>query len=190
METYRNIYFTRKFTPPESPTLTPARRIFLTNIYAANDQIRFHKPAMHWHLPVSHWTVCRWRGGGRPPGRALYPQHRRHIELPGDTDHRPRRALESYPKGSLQSDWTWRLSAEDMVPHSSNRMSSTLILEENRSNPGLPHCRWILYQLSHQGSPVNIKRKQTWYKWNSTDWYVLFISVCFWWEYFKLYSLH
>ena len=21
------------------------------------------------------------------------------------------------------------------------------------SNPGLPHCRWILYQLSHQGSP-------------------------------------
>ena len=22
------------------------------------------------------------------------------------------------------------------------------------SNPGLPHCRWILYHLSHQGSPV------------------------------------
>ena len=21
------------------------------------------------------------------------------------------------------------------------------------SNPGLPHCRWILYQLSHKGSP-------------------------------------
>ena len=21
-------------------------------------------------------------------------------------------------------------------------------------NPGLPHCRWILYQLSHQGSPT------------------------------------
>ena len=21
------------------------------------------------------------------------------------------------------------------------------------SNPGVPHCRWILYQLSHQGSP-------------------------------------
>ena len=21
------------------------------------------------------------------------------------------------------------------------------------SNPGLPHCRWILYRLSHQGSP-------------------------------------
>ena len=24
------------------------------------------------------------------------------------------------------------------------------------SNPGLLHCRWILYQLSHQGSPVQI----------------------------------
>ena len=21
------------------------------------------------------------------------------------------------------------------------------------SNPGLPHCRWVLYQLSHKGSP-------------------------------------
>ena len=23
----------------------------------------------------------------------------------------------------------------------------------NQTNPGLPHCRWILYQLSHKGSP-------------------------------------
>ena len=23
------------------------------------------------------------------------------------------------------------------------------------SNPGLPHCRWILYQLSYQGKPKN-----------------------------------
>ena len=23
-------------------------------------------------------------------------------------------------------------------------------------NPGLPHCRWILYHLSHQGSPLNL----------------------------------
>ena len=22
------------------------------------------------------------------------------------------------------------------------------------SNPGLPHCRWMLYQLSHKGSPI------------------------------------
>ena len=24
------------------------------------------------------------------------------------------------------------------------------------SNPGLPHCRWILYQLSHKGSPISL----------------------------------
>ena len=23
------------------------------------------------------------------------------------------------------------------------------------SNPGLPHCRWILYQLSHKGYPLH-----------------------------------
>ena len=26
------------------------------------------------------------------------------------------------------------------------------------SNPGFPHCRWILYQLSHKGSPRKLKR--------------------------------
>ena len=25
------------------------------------------------------------------------------------------------------------------------------------SDPGLPHCRWILYQLSHQGSPRTLE---------------------------------
>ena len=24
------------------------------------------------------------------------------------------------------------------------------------SNPGLPHCRWILYQLSHKGSQIHV----------------------------------
>ena len=24
-------------------------------------------------------------------------------------------------------------------------------------NPGLPHCRWNLYQLNHKGSPVVVK---------------------------------
>ena len=33
------------------------------------------------------------------------------------------------------------------------------------SNPGLSLCRWILYQLSHQGSPEHyIKFKPNWYK--------------------------
>ena len=31
------------------------------------------------------------------------------------------------------------------------------IFPNQGSNPGLPHCRWILYQLSHKGSPETEK---------------------------------
>ena len=31
------------------------------------------------------------------------------------------------------------------------------IFPNQGENPGFPHCRWILYQLSHQGSPVTFK---------------------------------
>ena len=36
----------------------------------------------------------------------------------------------------------------EWVAISSSRGSS------QKSNPGLPHCRWLLYHLSHQGGPV------------------------------------
>ena len=32
------------------------------------------------------------------------------------------------------------------------------IVPTQGSNPGLPHCRWILYQLSHKGSPRILER--------------------------------
>ena len=31
------------------------------------------------------------------------------------------------------------------------------IVPTQGSNPGLPHCRWILYQLSHRGRPVIVE---------------------------------
>ena len=34
------------------------------------------------------------------------------------------------------------------------------IFPTQRSNPGLPHCRRILYRLSHQGSPVDSRHSQ------------------------------
>ena len=37
-----------------------------------------------------------------------------------------------------------------------------VIFPSQGSNPDLPHCRWILYQLSHQGSPWGIKRERRW----------------------------
>ena len=34
-----------------------------------------------------------------------------------------------------------------------NRFNLQGIFPTQRSNPGLLHCRWILYQLGHKGSP-------------------------------------
>ena len=34
------------------------------------------------------------------------------------------------------------------------------IFPAQRSNPGLLHCRWILYKLSHKGSPFVVLEKQ------------------------------
>ena len=31
------------------------------------------------------------------------------------------------------------------------------IFPSQGSNPGLPHCRWIFYHLSHQGSPIKLE---------------------------------
>ena len=42
-------------------------------------------------------------------------------------------------------------------PGQNTGVGSLSLLQEifptQESNPGLPHCRWILYQLSHKGSP-------------------------------------
>ena len=44
------------------------------------------------------------------------------------------------------------------------------IFPTQRSNPGLPHCRRILYQLSHNGSPKMEKRnKQTYFQRGNVD---------------------
>ena len=49
----------------------------------------------------------------------------------------------------LFSPWNF-LSQNTGVGHRSLLQG---IFPTQRLNPGLPHCRWILYQLSHQGSP-------------------------------------
>ena len=45
-------------------------------------------------------------------------------------------------------------------------MGSLSLLQETfptqGSNPGLPHCRRILYQLGHEGSPST---RESWVKW-------------------------
>ena len=53
------------------------------------------------------------------------------------------------PRG-LYSPWN--------SPSQKTRVGSLSLLQgifpSQGSNPGFPHCRWILYQLSHKGSPL------------------------------------
>ena len=55
---------------------------------------------------------------------------------------------DSLPPHGLYSPWN--------SPGQNTGVGSRSLLQgifPTRLNPGLPHCRWILYQLSHQGSP-------------------------------------
>ena len=61
---------------------------------------------------------------------------------------------------SVLSDslWPHGLYSPWNSPGQNTRVGSLSILQgifpTQGSNPGLPHCRWILYQLSHRGSPI------------------------------------
>ena len=50
------------------------------------------------------------------------------------------------------------------------------IFSTQGSNPGLPHCRWILYHLSHQGSPLWWERDE----WNVPQPWCLIVKVRMW----------
>ena len=49
----------------------------------------------------------------------------------------------------LYSPWILQSRILEWVAFPFTRVS----YQTQQSNPGLPHCRWILYQLSHKGSP-------------------------------------
>ena len=46
---------------------------------------------------------------------------------------------------------TWKYPGQDTGVGSLSLLQG--IFPNQGSNPGLPHCRWILYQVSHKGSP-------------------------------------
>ena len=61
------------------------------------------------------------------------------------------------------------------------------IFPTQESNQGLLHCRWILYQLSYQGSPTNTKQRliRSLVKLRSDDVYTVYklVSVYLWLTY-------
>ena len=60
----------------------------------------------------------------------------------------------SYIAGGFFTSWATREAQNSGVGSLSLHQGIFLTQE---SNPGLLHCRWILYQLGHQGSPKRIE---------------------------------
>ena len=83
------------------------------------------------------------------------------------------RLLPSYKEGrweGIESDshsvvsdslWPHKIYSPWSSPGQNTGVGSLSLLQGifpiQGSNPDLPHCRWILYQLSHQGSPRILK---------------------------------
>ena len=55
--------------------------------------------------------------------------------------------------------WHHELYSSRNSPGQNTGVDSLSLLQG--SNPGLPHCRWILYQLSHKGSPAGVSESIT-----------------------------
>ena len=68
-----------------------------------------------------------------------------------------RLALKVKVAQSCPTLWPHGLSSPWSSPCQNTGVGSLSLLQgifpTQGSNPGLPHCRWILYQLSHEGSP-------------------------------------
>ena len=74
-------------------------------------------------------------------------------------DSEGQRILECYsPCGHKESDMIWWLSNKN--PHEVKSVLNEIseYYTHPRANRGCLHCRWILYQLSYQGSPAKLKR--------------------------------
>ena len=56
------------------------------------------------------------------------------------------------PSRLILSSSPWNSPSQNTVMGSLSLLQG--IFPTQGSNPGLPHCRWIPYQLSHQGSPT------------------------------------
>ena len=99
---------------------------------------------------------------GRSPGEAngcplqySGQEHSIHCGPWNSPDHSPDPMEFSRPHGSWNS------------PDQNTGVGSLFLLQgifpTQRLNPGLPHCRWILYQLNHKWSSLKYLAEVTWW---------------------------
>ena len=83
-------------------------------------------------------------------GSTEYPWKREELRLKDDVSKSCSVTSKSLRPHGLYSPWNF--------PDQNTGVGSLSLLQgmfpTQGSNPGLPHCRWILYQLSHKGSPM------------------------------------
>ena len=100
-----------------------------------------------------------WRPHGLQPTSLLHPW-----DFPGKSTgvgchcyHRLSEHVSESHSAVSKSLQTHGLYSPWNSPGQNTEVSSLSLLQgifpTQGLNPGLPHCRWILYQLSHQGSP-------------------------------------
>ena len=76
-------------------------------------------------------------------------------------------------KSESEMDCPWNSLGQDMGVGSLSLLQG--IFPTQGSNPGLLHCRLILYQLCHKGSPIREELLQNvihWRKWQPTQVYL------------------
>ena len=124
-------------------------------------------PAQRWH--ANSWSVPYFCAGAGPPWHC--PPKRRPINLINPQKKNLKKGLVSLHRTiqlqllqhywlghRLELLWYWIICLENeqrSFCHYWQKHFSLLqgIFPTQVSNPGLPHCRQILYQLSHKGSP-------------------------------------
>ena len=92
--------------------------------------------------------------------------------------------------GSFMSDLCHPMGCPWNSPGQNTGVSSLSLLQgtfpTQESNPGLPHCRWILYQLSHKGSP-DLRQNHPEREKNPFDGFIIGVKKCL---SYKATSLH
>ena len=78
------------------------------------------------------------------------------IQWKGESDESERRSVVSDSLQPHGLDSLWNSPGQKTGVGSLSLLQG--IFPTQGSNPGLPHCRWILYQLSHQRSPRKLSR--------------------------------
>ena len=129
---------------------------------------KFYKPWMKVKVKVTQSCPALWD----PVHGILQARILEWVAIPfsrGSSQPRNRTQV-SHIAGGFFTSWATR-EVKNTGMGSLSLLQGIFLMQE--SNRGLLHCRWILYQLSHQGKPMNSwKQMEVFRRWEGMSWYV------------------